>query len=45
VTITIDREVRSLDAGRLSWGVEKAVSTGTARISVATEKFTMDVVP
>jgi hypothetical protein len=45
VTATIDREVRSLDARMLSWGVEKVLSTGTQRIGVATQKFTMDVTP
>jgi len=45
VTAAIDREVRSLDAGQLSWGVEKTVSTGTARVGVATQKFTIDVTP
>ncbi len=45
VTATIDLEVRSLDARALSWGVEKLVSTGTQRIGVATQKFTIDVAP
>ena len=45
VTATIDREVRSLDARMLSWGVEKIVSTGTQRVGVATQKFTIDVAP
>jgi len=45
VTATIDREVRSLDARSLSWGLEKIVSTGTQRIGVATQKFTIDVAP
>src|SRR5262249_10226690 len=45
VTATIDREVRSLDARMLSWGVEKVLSTGTQRIGVATQKFTIDVAP
>ena len=45
VTATIDREVRSLDAGQLSWGVEKVVSMGTARVGIATQKFTIDVAP
>jgi hypothetical protein len=43
VTATIDREARSLDARMLSWGVEKIVSTGTQRVGVATQKFTIDV--
>jgi hypothetical protein len=45
VTATIDREVRSLDARMLSWGLEKIVSTGTQRVGVATQKFTIDVAP
>ncbi len=45
VTATIDREVRSLDAGKLSWGLEKIVSTSTQRVGVATHKFTIDVAP
>jgi hypothetical protein len=45
VTATIDREVRSLDARMLSWGLEKVLSTGTQRVGVATQKFTIDVAP
>jgi hypothetical protein len=45
VTVTIDREVRNLDVGALSWGVEKIVSTSTQRVGVATQKFTIDVAP
>jgi hypothetical protein len=45
VTATIDREVRNLDAGKLSWGLEKIVSTNTHRVGVATQKFMIDVAP
>ena len=45
MTATIDREVRSLDARMLSWGLEKVVSTHTQRLGVATQKFTIDVAP
>ena len=45
VTATIDREVRSLDARMLSWGLEKIVSAGTQRVGVATQKFTIEVAP
>ena len=45
VTATIDREVRKLDPSVLSWGNEKVVATGTERIGVATQKFTIDVNP
>jgi Putative Ig domain len=31
VAVTIDREVRKLDDGRLGWGVEKVISTSTGR--------------
>jgi hypothetical protein len=43
VTATIDREVRNLDLGSLSWGVEKVVPIGTQWIGVATQKFMSDV--
>jgi hypothetical protein len=29
----------------LSWGVEKVVSTGTQKVGVATQKFTIEVAP
>jgi hypothetical protein len=45
VTARIDREVRNLDAAKLSWGLEKIVSTATQRVGVATQKFTIDVAP
>jgi hypothetical protein len=45
VTATIDREVRSLDARMLSWGLEKVLSTGTERVGAATQEFTIDVTP
>jgi hypothetical protein len=45
VTATIEREVRNLDVGMLSWGVEKELSTGTKRVGSATQKFTIDVAP
>jgi hypothetical protein len=45
VTATIDREDRSLDPGKLSWGVEKVLSTGTRRVGVATQRFKIDVAP
>jgi hypothetical protein len=45
VTATIDREVRILDAAKLSWGLEKVVSADTQRVGVATQKFTIDVAP
>ena len=45
VTASIDHEVRKLDAGSLSWGVEKTLSTSTKRLGVATQKFTIEVAP
>jgi hypothetical protein len=45
VTATIDREVRRLDERTLSWGLEKIVFTGTQRVGVATQKFTIEVAP
>ncbi|HEV3146191.1 MAG TPA: hypothetical protein VGZ47_20055 [Gemmataceae bacterium] len=45
VTATINREVRNLDLRSLSWGVEKITSTETQRIGVASQKFTIEVVP
>jgi hypothetical protein len=45
VTATIDRDVRSLDLGQLSWGVEKVLSTATQRVGVATQQFTIDISP
>ena len=45
VTAAINREIRSLDIRSLSWGVEKIVSTGTQRVGVATQKFTIDIAP
>jgi hypothetical protein len=45
VTATIDSEVRGLDAGQLSWGLEKVVSTGKRRVGVATQKFTIEIAP
>ena len=45
VTATIDREVRSLDAATLSWGIEKVLSTAKQRVGAANQKFTIEVAP
>ena len=45
VTATIDREVRTLDERALSWGLEKTLATGTQRVGVATQAFTLEVAP
>lgn len=43
IAVTIDREVRKLDDGRLGWGVEKVVSTSTERVGSATRKFSIEI--
>ena len=43
VTATLEHEIRDLDAQALSWGIEKVLSTGTQRVGVATQKFTIKV--
>jgi hypothetical protein len=43
VTVTIDRDVRKLDDGRLGWGVEKVISTSTERVGSATRKYSIEV--
>lgn len=45
VTATLQREVRNLDSGALSWGVEKVVSSSPQTIGDATQKFTIEVAP
>lgn len=45
VTVTIDREIRRLDERALSWGLEKILSTGTQRVGIAIQKFTIEVAP
>jgi hypothetical protein len=44
VTATLEHEIRTLDAQALSWGIENVLSTGTQRVGVATQKFTIKVV-
>ena len=43
VTATIDKEDRKLDAGLLSWGIEKTLSTSIKRTGVAKQRFTIEV--
>jgi hypothetical protein len=43
VTATLERENRTLDAQTLSSGIEKVLSTGTQRVGVATQEFTIKV--
>ncbi len=43
VTVTIDRQVRTLDEAILRWGNEKVLSTQTERVGAATQKFVIDI--
>jgi hypothetical protein len=45
VSVTIDRDIRSLDGRALSWGQEKVLATKTQRVGIATQKFTIEVAP
>ena len=45
VTVTIDREVRKLDDGRLGWGVEKVISTSSERVGSAVRKYSIEIAP
>jgi hypothetical protein len=45
VAATIDREVRRLDERALSRGLEKTLSTSTARVGTATQTFTLEIAP
>jgi hypothetical protein len=45
VSAMIDREVRKLDERALSWGQEKALSTGTQRVGVAAQTITVEIAP
>lgn len=43
VTAVIDRQVRQLEEGALSWGQYKEVGTSTERVGAATQRFSIDV--
>ncbi|MCX7046984.1 MAG: Ig domain-containing protein, partial [Candidatus Sumerlaeota bacterium] len=43
VTAAIRREVRNLDEKTLAWGNEKVLSTSTAQVGAATQKFIIEV--
>src|SRR6185503_1600006 len=43
LTVALEREVRKLDGGVLSWGNEKVVSQATERVGTASQKFTLVV--
>jgi hypothetical protein len=45
ITATIDREVRQRDERALSWGQEKVLSTGSEKVGVARQMFTLEVAP
>ncbi len=43
VTVTIDREVRELDEGKLGWGQESVVGTSIERVGSDTQRFAIEV--
>jgi len=43
VTVTLERPVRRLDDGRLSWGHELVKKTGTEKVGSATQRFRIAV--
>jgi hypothetical protein len=43
LTLTLERDVRKLDGGVLSWGNEKVVSQGVEKVGAAAQKFTIVV--
>ena len=45
VSVTLENEVRRLDAEALKWGIEKVLSSGTEAAGSATQRFTIEVRP
>jgi acetyl esterase/lipase len=45
VRVTLDRSVRRLDEGRLSWGQELVKEVGTEKVGSATQRFRITVSP
>lgn len=45
VSITLERDEHRLDEQALKWGVEKVITSGTAKVGTATQSFTVDVGP
>ena len=43
VTVTLTREVRTLDEKALAWGREKVLSTTVERVGTGTQRFVIDV--
>jgi len=43
VTVTLTREVRTLDEKALAWGNENVLSTAVERVGTATQEFVIDV--
>jgi len=45
VTVTLERSVRRLDEGRLSWGQELVKEVVTEKVGSATQRFRITVGP
>jgi hypothetical protein len=45
VGVTLERPERRLDEAALKWGIEKVVSSETARLGTASQRFVIDVGP
>ncbi|NLW49482.1 MAG: hypothetical protein GXY85_01385 [Candidatus Brocadiaceae bacterium] len=43
VTVTIDRQVRTVDPGVLVWGNERVIERGTERVGTDTRRFTIEI--
>jgi hypothetical protein len=43
LTVTIDREVRTLDEKALVWGQEKVLGSATQRVGATAQTFTIEV--
>jgi hypothetical protein len=45
ISATLERDDRRLDEAALKWGIEKVISSGTAVVGSATQRFTIEVSP
>jgi hypothetical protein len=45
VRVTLERSMRRLDEGRLSWGQESVKEVGTEKVGDATQRFRIAVKP
>jgi hypothetical protein len=45
VSVTLERERRSLDPARLQWGVEEALTSGIESVGTAKQVFSIVVAP